>query len=203
MPYLADKAIDAANVKVGVTGAVYVDVSGTAAAPTAATDVLAAEWKSVGYISEDGVTEGNSQDTNEIVAWQNADVVRKTITKTEVTYQFTMIETNTASLGLFYGRDIASGDKKHTIGGASTRRLAVIVDVVDGGQVIRRYIPNAEVSERGDVQFQNGEAVGYQVTLTAYPATAIGGTVEVHYDEAIPDALSDSSTAKKSAPAGP
>lgn len=194
MPYAASDSITAENVKVAVTGAVYVGTD-AAAAPTSATSILGTGWRSVGYISEDGVVEANTQDSNEIIAWQNSDVVRKTITRSEVTYQFTMIETNEASLGLFYGRTIDGGtDTSHTIGGASTTRLPIIIDIVDGGKVVRRYAPDAEVTERGEVTFAAGDALGYQVTLTAYPDATLGGSVEAFYQDAIPAALSDTST---------
>jgi hypothetical protein len=177
-------ALDAGNVKVAVTGAVYVAPTGTAG-PADTTTPLAAAWKNVGYISEDGVTEGNNTETDEITAWQNSDVVRKTITKSETTYQFTMIETNSNSLSLFYGKTISASDTSHTIGGTGAGKVSLVIDVVDGAQTIRRFIPEAEVSERGEVKFAANEALGYDVTVTAYPNASIGGSVEVHYAQAL------------------
>lgn len=196
MAYAASDAITAGNVKVAVTGAVYVADADDAAAtaPTTAVSKLATGWKSVGYISEEGVVEANTRDTNEITAWQNSDVVRKTVTKSETTYQFTMIETNATALGLFYGKDIADAATKHTIGGSASKKVKLVIDVVDGGKVIRRYIPDGEVTERGEVTFSASDALGYQVTVTAYPNAALGGSVEVHYDTALEDGLADTTT---------
>lgn len=180
-------ATDAGNVQVAVTGAVYFAPIGdaTATPPTDASTALAAGWKDVGYISEDGVTEANDTESEEIKAWQNSDIVRKTITKNETSYNFTIIETNANALSLFYGKNVASGDTTHTIGGAVTGKVKMVVDVIDGSQHIRRYIPEAEVTERGEVTFAATDAVGYDVTVTAYPNTTIGGSVEVHYATAL------------------
>jgi hypothetical protein len=155
------------------------------AGPTDANTALAAVWKSVGYISEDGVVEGNDTESEEIKAWQNSDVVRKTITKSETTYGFTMIETNAQALALFYGQTIAANATSHKIGGATQNRHSLVIDVIDGSQTIRRFIPEAEVTERGEVTFSASEALGYEVTVTAYPNAALGGSVEVHYATAL------------------
>jgi hypothetical protein len=40
---------------------------------------------------------------------------------------------------------------------------------VDGDVDIRIVIPDGQVTERGDVTYANGEAIGYDVTVTAYP----------------------------------
>ena len=175
---------DASQVKVAVTGAVYVAPTGTTG-PADATTPLDAAFTSVGYISEDGVKEANDTESEEIKAWQNSDIVRKTITKQETSYQFTMIETNAESLGLFYGKTIAPGATSHVIGGDQGGKVALVIDVVDGTQTIRRYIPSAEVTERGEVTFAAGDALGYDTTVTAYPDSGIAGSVEVHYAEAL------------------
>ena len=86
-------ALDATQVRVGVTGAVYVAPTGTTL-PTDATTSLAVAFDDVGYISEDGVTETQDTDTNDIVAWQNGAVVRKIQTSHDLTYSFAMLETS-------------------------------------------------------------------------------------------------------------
>jgi hypothetical protein len=194
-------AFTAASVRVAVSGAIYVakttDVAlggTTPKAPTDATTALDAIWHNVGYIHSDGVKEANTTESSEIKAWQNSDVVRKTITKQETSYNFKMIETNTKSLGLFYGQDIAVGAKKHTIGGSTASKVSVVIDIIDGTDKIRRFIPDAEVTEKGEVVFAAAEAVGYDVTLTCYPNSIIGGSVEVHYGTALPEVAVDKTT---------
>ncbi len=175
---------DATNVKVAITGAVYTAPTGTTA-PTDASTSLDAAFKAVGYISEDGVKEANDTENEEIKAWQNSDIVRKVITKNETSYAFTMIETNSAALGLFYGKTIAVGATDHIIGGTVTGKIAAVIDVIDGSQVIRRYIPSCEVTERGEVALTGTDALGYETTVTAYPDATLGGSVKVYYEEAL------------------
>ena len=48
--------------------------------------------------------------------------------------------------------------------------LRRVIDVIDSDTHIRLYIPNGEVTERGEVTYaNNGEALSYPVTITCYP----------------------------------
>jgi hypothetical protein len=42
-------------------------------------------------------------------------------------------------------------------------------DVVDGTNHIRIILERAEVTERGDIVYNNSDAIGYEMTVTAYP----------------------------------
>lgn len=164
-------ALNSAAVAVGVTGSVYVAPVGTTV-PTSTSAGLAAGFVDVGYISEDGVTEGNANDTNDIVAWQNGDIVRRVQTSYDFTVAFTMIETNEASLALFYGNfthgpGVTDGIVQVT--GVQSGRIAVVINVIDGTRLIRTVLPSAQITERGDVSHVNGDAISYPVTITAYP----------------------------------
>lgn len=50
---------------------------------------------------------------------------------------------------------------------------AFVLDVIDGTKHIRIYVPNGEVSERGDIVYANGEPIGYDVTITCYPVNGV------------------------------
>lgn len=50
--------------------------------------------------------------------------------------------------------------------------------VLRDGAVKRVVIPNGKISEVGDVQYTDSDAVGYEITITAMPDTA-GNT---HYE---------------------
>lgn len=160
-------ALDSDNVRVAVTGAVYVAPSGTTL-PLHATQTLNVAFDDVGYISEDGVVESQASDTNDIKAWQNAAIVRKVQTSHDLTYQFTMIETNATALELFYGNYSAGAVE---VTGELPDRQCMVLDVVDGSEILRAVLPAAQVTARGDVTYASGDAVGRQVTVTAYPDT--------------------------------
>lgn len=167
-------ALTSANVRVGVTGSVAIAPEGTTAPPDAVT-ALPSDWSGVGYISEDGVVEANTIESDDIKAWQNSEVVRKVVTSQETTYAFTMIETNADALGLFYGKTIAAAATEHVIGGSLGAKQAICLTVVDGLTVSRRWAPSAEVTERGEVTFGATDATGYEVTMTAYPQDDVDG----------------------------
>lgn len=103
----------AGNVRVAVTGAVYVAPVGTAA-PVDADTALNAAFKSLGYLSEDGVSIPRTVETSDIKAWQNSDVVRSSVTSDKFEVKFTMIETNDVTMGLFWGKTIAAAANART-----------------------------------------------------------------------------------------
>lgn len=161
-------ALTAANVRAGTTGALYVADTG-ATLPTGATGAPGAGFGEVGYLSDDGVTQAIATDQTEIKAWQNADTVRTVQTSHSVTYAFTMIETNNEVLEAYYGNAVA-GDA--VINGDVMPHRSWVIDVIDDTTTTRVVIPDAQVTSRDDVQYQNGEVVGYGVTLTCYPDTS-------------------------------
>jgi hypothetical protein len=167
-------ALDSSLVDVAVTGTVsYAPTS--AAAPTNSTTALDAAFDDVGYISEDGVVETRDRSTNNIIAWQNADVVRTVTTESSITVQFTMIETNRNSLELFYGTAVTGVAPLGAINitpSDSGGRKSIVVDYVDGTKFVRLYLPEAEVTEVGELTLASGDPVGYEVTITGYPVAA-------------------------------
>lgn len=163
------------NVMVAVSGAVYVAPSGTEA-PADASTPLAAEWRPLGYLSEDGVTISPSQtDVTAINAWQESAEVRKSVTAVENTMAFTMIEVRAETLALYYGEEILAGATSYTFGGPGSGRKAFVVDVIDGDRVVRYYAPIGEVTERSETAYKNGEPIGLNVTVSVYPSAALSG----------------------------
>lgn len=172
-------ALNSAAVDVAVTGAVSYAPTGSTA-PTDADTPMTTPYVDVGYISSDGVVEARDRSTSNIVAWQNADVVRSVVTEASITVQFTMIETNKASLELFYGAQLneVDGSIKIVPGAAGVRR-SVVVDYVDGTKFVRLWLPQAELQEVGEVTLTSGgDAVGYNVTLRGYPDTTLGASAQ-------------------------
>lgn len=171
-------ALDSSNVDVALTGAVYYAPTGSTA-PTNATAALDAAFLDVGYCSDDGVTETLDRSTSNIVAWQNADVVRTVVTESSISVQFTMIETNPNSVRLFYGVAVAADGSVTIVPSTTGGRHAVVVDYVDGDKMVRLYMPQAEVTELDDVSLNSsGDPVGYTVTITGYPDTTLGGSAK-------------------------
>lgn len=170
-------AATSANVRAAVTGVLSLGPT-TAAAPTSAAGVLTG-FSDLGYVSDAGVTESRSRSTNDIRAWQGGVIVRTLVTEGSLTYQFVLLETSKATVEFYYGAvstgAVADGNLV-VVPTATGGRKSFVVDVIDGAELIRTYIAQGELTEVGDLVYSNGEAVGYDCTLTAYPdATLAGG----------------------------
>jgi hypothetical protein len=164
-------ALVADEVRVAITGELYSAPRGTTA-PTAAATALDPAFRGHGYVSEDGVTESWDDSVNNIVAWQGATTVRAARTESTLTIACTLIQTRGSNLELFYPGSFVTANAaewKLEVKPALSDPRAFVVDVIDGNDLIRIYLGNAELTERGEIPYQNGEAVAYPVTITAYP----------------------------------
>lgn len=173
-------ATNSDNVRVAVSGEVLIGET-SATAPTG-TGGTTTGFTGLGYVSEDGVTESRDRSSDDIKAWQNAATVRTVVTDATLTYTFTLIETKKETVELYYGAEVteAASEGNFVIVPASTGgRKSFIIDVVDGAELIRTYIPSGEVSEVGDKVYASGEPIGYEVTITAHNDDAISGAAKV------------------------
>lgn len=172
------------NVSAGkpkVTGAIFIAPVGTTL-PTDSTTALATAFVELGYASDAGVVNSESRETETIKAW-GGDTVLKPFTGKEDTFQFTLIEAlNVNALKLVYGDSNVTGDLTNGISIKSAAEdldyHSFVIEMVLNGAVKRIVIPSAKVTEVGDITYADGEAIGYDTTLSAVPDAA-GGT---HYE---------------------
>ena len=158
-------ALDSDNVRVAVTGAVYVGPT-SATAPTSSASSLSG-FTDLGYVSADGITETIDKTTSQIRAWQGGALVREVVSEGTYSVTLTFIETKLEVLELYFGSTITGGelDGDPTSSGG---RKSFVMDIVDGSIIERTYIPAGEVTAVGERTLASGEAVGYNVTITAY-----------------------------------
>ena len=167
-----------ANVSAGkpkVGGAIYVGALNSTA-PSDATSALNAAFKCLGYASEDGLSNANTPSSDNVKAW-GGDVVLNIQNEKVDEFSFTLIESlNADVLKAIYG------DSNVTVSGTSNNLITVNATnaevpakawvfelVMRDGAIKRIYVPNAKISDLGEVTYNDTDAVGYEVTITAFP----------------------------------
>lgn len=167
---------DATKVSVGkpkVSGAVHWAPLGTTL-PTSATAALNGAFVELGYVSEDGLTNNNSPESDTVKAW-GGDTVLNLQTDRPDTFAFTLIESlNEDVLKTIYGASnvTADGDGNLTIKATAEEMTSgawVFDMIVKGGRAKRIVVPNGTISELGEIVYKDDEAIGYNVTITDVP----------------------------------
>lgn len=170
---------NAQNVLVGVpdkaSGGVYMSDAVVLLAdyPTTAIGTpLATPYEPAGFISEDGVTESNETDTEKIKAW-GGDTVRVVSTDHTVSYSFTFLESKNASvLKAVYGADNVdeSGDVVTVkLNGETLEHRSWVFEMKDGDNRIRIFVPDGQITSRGEITYTHAGAIMYEVTVEAFP----------------------------------
>lgn len=183
------KNVTAAKPKVG--GAVFRAPLGTTL-PTDATTALNAAFKSLGYISKDGLVNSNSPSNTSESAW-GGDTVLNTQGEKADTFKFTLIEaTDVEVLKAVYGDANVKGDLTTGISVQSNAEENVpcswLVEMLLKNNTKKRIvIPNAAVTEVGDITYADNSAVGYETTVSAVPDE----NGQSHYEYIIASAASE------------
>lgn len=156
--------------------------------PTTASATLSADYKCLGYISNDGVKNGIKKESDKVKAW-GGDVVLVLNKGMEDTFGFKMIEMlNEDVLKAVFGDSNvtiteATSSAPKSIGvNVNNSEQAEAVWVIDmlmrGGNPKRIVIPYGKISDIGDIVYKDDDAAGYDVTMTATPDNS-GNT---HYE---------------------
>ena len=164
--------VTAAKPKVG--GSVFRAPIGTKL-PTTYSETLDSAFKNLGYVSEDGVTNGNSPSGDKVRAWGGATVLNYMEDKPD-TFKMKLIEAfNSDVLKTIYGeKNVTVGENGDIILKATAEDPEQFCWVIDmllkGGRAKRVVIPIASLTEMEEIVYKDNEPVGYGITLSAEPS---------------------------------
>ena len=159
--------------KPAIGGAIWRAAKGTAV-PTDATTALAADFKALGYCSEDGLVNANAPSTSFVRAW-GKDIVLTLLDEKNDNFQVTLIEAlNDEVLKAVYGSGNVSGTLAAGISVDVDNTLPEegvwVIDMVMNSNTVKRIvIPHGVLTDLGDITYSDSDAVGYEVTITAMP----------------------------------
>ena len=164
--------VTAGKPKVG--GALFRAPAGTAL-PTDAVTALDEAYKCLGYVSEDGVTNSTSIDSDEVKAWGGDTVLTPQTRKTD-TFKLALLESlNVNALKSYFGDDNVTGTDTGSglVVKCNSKELQSsvwVVEMIAAGNIPHRVvIPNAKPTEMEDITYVDNDPVSLGMTLTAMP----------------------------------
>ena len=181
-------ANDAKNVTTGkpmTTGAVFRAPLSTAL-PADVNAKLEDAFKCLGYVSDDGISNSSAPDTDTVKAW-GGDPVLYTNNGREDTFQLTLIEaTNSEVLKTIYNDSNVSGDLTSGItvrvNSDDAEEAVYVIDLIlKGGLRKRIVIPDAKLTDLGEITYNDSDPVGYEATFSALPYSGFDGDTHREY----------------------
>ena len=174
--------MNANNVTTGkrrTAGGIYRVAVGTSL-PTDASTTLAAAFKEIGYISQDGVTNSLSKTTNDIKEW-GGETVDSEVTEQTDHWKFKALESMSLDTlkAVFGDANVSESSGAVTVvvkAGTFGEGVWVIDTAMKGGRLKRVVIPDGKIVSLGDIVYNGSDAVAYDIDLAAFYNSTIGGT---------------------------
>lgn len=174
--------------KPSVAGGIWIAAAGTTP-PSDAVTALGADYTALGYVSEDGLTNSNSPESDTGKAW-GGDIVITYQTEKPDTFSFTLIGSKDKDvLKAVYGDSNVTGTLSTgiTIKANATEaedHVWVFEVVMRDNTYKRIVVPSGKVTEVGDISYTDDAIVGYELTIQAFPDS----NSNTHYEYVIESA---------------
>lgn len=143
--------------------------------PTTYSEQLDTAFKNLGYVSEDGITNGNSPSGDKVKAWGGATVMNYMDDKPD-TFKMKLLEAFNADVlkTIYNEKNVVvadgTGDIHVTATAEDMEQYAWVVDMIlKGNRAKRIVIPIASITEMEEIAYKDNEPVGYGITLSAEP----------------------------------
>lgn len=181
---MAVTANNTGNVSVtrGVSGGYIFSAPAGTTLPTNFSTALGNSFVNLGFISEDGVTESISTDSEQMVD-MNGDVICVASSSREENITLTLVEIKKDTLAEIYGQanvTDASGviTVKHKASDMP-QRVYVLELLLKDGRKWRQVVPAGQVTEVGDLTLASGELAGREITIACnYDSTAGASVID-------------------------
>jgi hypothetical protein len=172
---MANTATNVTTGKPNISGAVYVAPIGTTL-PTDATTALDNAFVCLGYVSEDGLENNNDMDVSAIKAWGGM-IVYRSLNELDDNFVLTLIESeNTDVLKAVYGSNNVTVDASGNVTVAvkaddPEENVWVFELALRNSRAKRIVIADGAITAREAITYNDSDAVGYGITVSAYPDT--------------------------------
>lgn len=189
-------AVNSANVFVGIpdqatTGAI---LSGpvTTTIPATIDDFVFTNLTDSGYVNEDGVVITPEDSTESIKDWSGAEI-RRILTEFTGTIAWTHLELSAGAARNYFGEAQVTNTVATTTKGAQ-QKLALgknslpvkswYFKIKDGNRRLLVFVPNGQITSRGEIPLTSTGAITLPVELATYPDAA-GQNIYIYTDNGL------------------
>lgn len=170
---MANTATNVSTGKPKIAGAVYVGAIGTATVPEGASVASDSNFTCLGFVSEDGLENSNEMDVSPIKAW-GGSIVYRSLTELTDEFALTLIESeNVDVLKAVYGdANVTESDDKIVVDVKAEdpqEKIWVFELELRGGKTKQIVVPDGAVTSRDAISYNDSDAIGYGITVSAYP----------------------------------
>ncbi len=138
--------------------------------PTSAFSTLNVGFVDLGWVGEDGVTDGPKRSVTRHKAW-GGEIVKTTQDDYEETIKFSLLESNKHVLETVFGASNVSVNGYEIRVDHDSKQLGrqiFCIDFVDGGAVGRILIREGLITEVADIKYDHKELTSYDLTVDVY-----------------------------------
>lgn len=181
-------SLDATELVVAGTGAVYRAAVGTSMPSDVTTTPSSLSWTNLGYTSENGAKFTFDRKTNPIMGWQSYQPLRVVVNEIPIETEFDLLQWNNDTLETALGGgsfDTQGSGVRYTPPAESfIDEFALIIDGKDGDSSYRFYFPRVMVTDKVEFSFVRSNPVSLPIKVRTLAAPGGGDSYYFDTDDA-------------------